>query len=115
MKQLIPSKKLNNNNFFRLSKSNPSRTRQRPNQIVIEKWRKCTRITQKKKKLKDTHEFKEVYFASDKTAKEMEYYKTVKRELVERKNNGEEDIKIKYLRWYRTKNCEDRFQLSKSR
>lgn len=38
-----------------------------------------------------------MFLSSDKTPKEMQYYKEVKKELEERKNNGEENITIKFV------------------
>lgn len=40
---------------------------------------------------------KENFFPSDKTPREIGYYKQVKAEFVESKDNGEENIKLKFI------------------
>lgn len=94
---LVPSTKLNICNVFRLGMPNSSNTRPRPIKLCLTNEEDALKLLKKSQALKETNEFKEVFLTSDKTPREIEFYKSIKSEFLDRKNNGEDDIKIKYV------------------
>lgn len=71
--------------------------KQRPIKIALEDEYQVRNVLKKAKKLRSTRQYKNVSIASDRTPRQLNYYKQVKSELVERQNAGEADCRIKYI------------------
>lgn len=94
---LLPTADIANCNVFRLGKYNPSNNRPRPIKIRLRNEDDTRKILQKSGKLKNSDSFKDIFMTPDRTPRELEYYKKLKNELQHRKDNGEDDIIIKYI------------------
>lgn len=94
IKAVVPSASSKIVKFHRLGKFNPTKNRPRPIKVIMSNEGEVISLCQKSKCLKQLNEYKDIFFASDKTPKQLEYFNKVKNELLERKNNGEENIKI---------------------
>lgn len=69
--------------------------KRRPIKITLSSKEDSLKAVRQKKKLRDLEE--KVFVSLDLTPMQRDYYKKIKGELDERKNNGEEDIFIKYM------------------
>lgn len=79
----------------RLGKFN--RTKKRPLKVTLNNEKDVSFILKNTFKLKNLQQFKGISISSDKTKRQIEYYKSVKRILDQRIQNGE-NVKIKYER-----------------
>jgi len=80
---------------FRLG--NPS-TRTRPLKITFNDAKNVFDILRAQSKVRSSNEFKEIRFSSDRTIKQRELMSKLRLELETRRNNGEQNIIIKYIR-----------------
>nr|CAH7727250.1 unnamed protein product [Callosobruchus chinensis]CAH7764659.1 unnamed protein product [Callosobruchus chinensis] len=76
---------------FRLGTHSGSKKRPTKNSEVVRK------ILKKSSTLRNSSNYKNVVVSQDRTVKQIEYYKTVKQELIDRKNAGETNIRIIYI------------------
>lgn len=83
-------------NMHRLGKFDKDRSSPRPIKITLNSREIALELIRKSPSLKNST-FKQISLSFDKTPKQLEYYKQLKLELEERKNNGETNVKIKYF------------------
>lgn len=81
---------------IRLGKYLPNMGKPRPIKVVFKDEQIVHNIINKSRQLKNS-EFSYVSISPDRTPKQIEYYKTLKNELNERKAKGENNLTIKYI------------------
>nr|CAH7734653.1 unnamed protein product [Callosobruchus chinensis] len=69
----------------------------RPIKAVFENADTVRKILANAKKLKSVAAYKTIVIASDRTKKQIEYYKQVKQELINRQSAGDTNCRIKYI------------------
>nr|CAI5841504.1 unnamed protein product [Callosobruchus analis] len=74
--------------------------RNRPVKIVLRSEDDVRRIINKANNLRTHRDFKNkrIFLSYDRTPRQLEYYKNLKKELEERKQAGESNLKIKYVK-----------------
>ncbi|KAL4104941.1 hypothetical protein QTP88_020217 [Uroleucon formosanum] len=82
-------------NFNRLGKLS---NRTRPLKITFMDTKNIFKILRGQSKLRHFPDFKDLPFSSDKTLKQREHMQTLRKELQSRRENGEIDIIIKYIK-----------------
>lgn len=82
---------------YRIGKFNPSSDRPRLLKVALGDQKSALHILKSSRKLKDCDAFKHLSISSDKTPKQMQYYRMLKLELDRRKAGGEENIGIRYV------------------
>lgn len=95
---LLPDLPFDNFSSFRLGKSNANGNRPRLLKANFQNEDIVRQLLRKSNKLKDSVDYKHIIISSDKTPKQIEHYRVLKRELEERISNGEHNIKIKYIK-----------------
>ncbi|KAG5875585.1 hypothetical protein JTB14_027209 [Gonioctena quinquepunctata] len=80
---------------MRLGKYDANRTIPRPIKVTLENEATVLACTRNTKNLKNDN-FKNVFISFDKTPRQMQYYRDLRQELDEKKNNGENNLTIKY-------------------
>lgn len=85
---------------LRLGKYDNSRTTPRPLKIVLPSESLVHHAIRKAYTLKNLRDPGNVKISSDKTPKQQEYYRQLKDELARRTANGEDNLRIKYIRGY---------------
>lgn len=84
---------------IRLGKFDPSKPeRCRPLKVSLPDSRIIGKILRNNKKLKSTDKFKAVYVGKDRTPFQSNLYRTVRREYLDRREAGETDIVMKYIK-----------------
>lgn len=78
----------------RVGKFMPGKSR--PIKINVGNERQVATVIRNAKSLK-TSRFKQVSLSYDRTPRQLAYFRKVKEELVQRQNNGEDNIRIKYI------------------
>ncbi|XP_050540505.1 uncharacterized protein LOC126905115 [Daktulosphaira vitifoliae] len=81
--------------YFRLG--NPS-SRTRPLKITFNDTKNVFDILRAQSKIRSSNQFKEIRFSSDRTMKQREQMSKLRQELESRRNNGEQNIIIKYIK-----------------
>lgn len=81
---------------LRLGRFTPENTRPRPIKVTLRNENDVHEILVKSKKLRESDNFKYVYINQDRTPREMDYFRKIKEELVERRQKGE-NVKIKHV------------------
>ncbi|CAH1970054.1 unnamed protein product [Acanthoscelides obtectus] len=84
-------------NIRRLGKFDENRTIGRPIKVKLANVEQVSELIKKCPSLRNSSEFKHISISTDKTPRQMNFYKTLKSELEERKNKGETNLKIKYV------------------
>lgn len=84
-------------NIFRLGKYNEQRTTPRPIKVTAANSQQVMEVLRKSGNLKNNENLKHIRLVPDQTPRQMEYYKKIKAELDQRKQAGEENIKIKHI------------------
>ena len=69
----------------------------RPIKVSLESEDHVRMIIKKARELKNMDRFKHISISLDRTPKQIDDYRNVKKIFEERKNNGETDIKIKFI------------------
>lgn len=69
----------------------------RPIKIVLDEEKHVHNLIRKAHVLKNNASYNQIAISFDRTPKQIDYYRNVKKQLDDRKNNGEKDIKIKYI------------------
>lgn len=88
-----------NANIFRLGKFNATSQKPRPIRLRFDNEHMVQDIIRKfVRARKDNNRFKHISISSDRTPKQLEHLKATKMELEERKNAGEQNIKIQFVR-----------------
>ena len=82
---------------FRLGVSDTNRERPRPLKVTLPNEADVLKIIKNAKKLKGLDKFKNISISFDRTPRQISYYQELKSELIERQNNGEMGLKIKYI------------------
>lgn len=80
---------------IRLGKYTPEKTR--PIKVTLESENQVLIVIKKARELRNMDRYKLISFSLDRTPKQIEYYREVRKSLDERKRNGETDIRIKYV------------------
>lgn len=83
---------------IRLGRYSPGKNR--PIKVTLESEDQVHMIIKKARELKNVDRFKHISISVDRTPKQIEDYRNVKKAFDERKNNGETNIKIKYINGY---------------
>lgn len=82
----------------RLGAYDPSKRSPRPLKITLRKEEDVHKMIKKARTIKGIERYKHINISLDRTPKQIELYKKVKTELDSRKNDGEENIRIKYVK-----------------
>lgn len=82
----------------RLGKFNPNNSKPRLLKVELSDEKHVKDLLMKSKCLKNSDEYKHIVLFSDKTPRQLEYYRDLKAKLVERISSGETDIGIKYIK-----------------
>lgn len=83
---------------IRLGKFDANRTKPRPIKITLSTTNNAHDIIHNAHKLKSQRELNSVRVSLDKTPKQQEYYRKLKAELSKRTSDGENNLRIKYIR-----------------
>ncbi|KAJ3650319.1 hypothetical protein Zmor_022014 [Zophobas morio] len=81
----------------RLGRYNKNNARSRPIKICLNSRNDVLDVIKNAKCLKDNPNFSNITLSFDRTKKQIDFYKQVKLELKDRLNNGEKDLKIRYV------------------
>lgn len=98
LRSVAPSLDVSTVNSHRLGRLRPGADRPRPVKIVLRSEDDVRTVIRNANKLRETPRFSRIYVSYDKTARQIELYKDVKRQLDERVAGGEKNIRIKYMR-----------------
>lgn len=82
----------------RLGKYDATKNNPRPIKISLRDEATVHNFIRKAKTLRDRETFKNVNISLDRTPRQIEYYRTVKNELIQRSSEGETNLQIKYVR-----------------
>nr|CAH7747343.1 unnamed protein product [Callosobruchus chinensis] len=74
-----------------------SATKKRPVKLVLENSDQVRNMVVNGKKLKDSNTYRNIIIAPDRTKRQLDYFKSVKQELLQRMNAGETNIRIKFF------------------
>lgn len=74
-----------------------SRNRNRPIKISLRNGQEVSNFLRHAKKLRNSDNYNNVFISSDKTPRQIQFYKQVKEELNDRKRNGETNLKIRHF------------------
>nr|CAI5867118.1 unnamed protein product [Callosobruchus analis] len=85
------------NSIRRIGRYDSSRTTGRPVKVTLTSPEEVHELLRKTPNLKKSDAFRKISIFADKTPRQMEYYKTIKKELEDRISNGETNIRIKKL------------------
>lgn len=90
---------VNENNFklYRTGRLLEGSQRPRPIKIIFNTQEEANRIIRNTKILKQQASFKDIFVTTDKTPLQMKQYKDLKNQLTERTQNGETNLRIKYV------------------
>lgn len=83
---------------LRLGKYDPERMRPRLLRVTLSAETMVRDIIGGAKLLKDNASYNDIRIFHDRTPKQVDYYKSLKAELSRRKDQGEQDLRIKYVR-----------------
>lgn len=83
--------------LFRIGKFDPSNTKMRPLKIIFQDELAMRNVLTNAKMLKENDSFKHLTVSVDRTPMQIEYYKKIRSQLLERKANGENDIRIRHI------------------
>lgn len=75
-----------------------TRNNPRPIKITLCEEDIVHNLIRKAKTLRDSNSFKKINISLDRTPRQLEHYKSLKRELNQRISDGETNLKIKYIR-----------------
>ncbi|XP_031336994.1 uncharacterized protein LOC116166261 [Photinus pyralis] len=88
---------LDNVKLFRLGKFDGGRPRPRPIKVIFPNEATAYSILRKSKELKSSQDFGNIYVSSDKTRRQLDHHRSLRKELSERIEKGETNLKIKYV------------------
>lgn len=88
---------LDNIRVLRLGKFIPTSSRPRPLKITLSDAKYVHEIVKNSKRLRSIDKFKNVTVSFDRTSRQINLYNDLKREMAERVQNGETNLKIKYI------------------
>nr|CAH7735247.1 unnamed protein product [Callosobruchus chinensis] len=74
-----------------------STTKKKPVKLVLENSDQVRNMVINGKKLKDSNTYRNIIIAPDRTKRQLDYFKSVKQELLQRMNAGETNIRIKFF------------------
>ena len=83
--------------IHRLGRFVLSNSRPRPIKIILQTEDDAVNLIRSSKTLKNSVRFKHCFISSDKTSRQINLYKELKLQLTQRMNNGETDLKIRYI------------------
>lgn len=102
LKDIFAQMKLKNSvghfQFHRLGRLVPGNTRPRLIKVMFDNEETVRQLLLNSGALKKSDRFGNIIVTSDKTPRQMEQYRAVKEELNNRKNSGENNLKIKYIK-----------------
>lgn len=98
LKYLSPNFTTDNMKPVRLGKYDATKNNPRPIKISLRDEATVHNFIRKAKTLRDRETFKNVNISLDRTPRQIEYYRTVKNELIQRSSEGETNLQIKYVR-----------------
>lgn len=93
----ISTSQPSNYKLHRLGRFNPSNTRPRPIKLVLGNESEVHEIIRHAKNLKNHGTYNTIRLSYDRTPRELQRFKDLKRELNERVSKGENNLKIKYV------------------
>lgn len=96
LKCIIPDNNIPVLNIKRMGVYNNSKCR--PIKLFLEDEKLVKNYIMKSAALKKNRAFQKIYCSFDRTPRQIEYYKDVRKELVRRQESGESDIRIKYFK-----------------
>nr|CAH7726950.1 unnamed protein product [Callosobruchus chinensis]CAH7736616.1 unnamed protein product [Callosobruchus chinensis] len=85
------------NSIRRIGRYDSNKTSGRLVKVTLASPEAVRELRRKTPSLKKSDAFEKISIFADKTPRQMEYYKEVKKQLEERKGNGETNIGIKYF------------------
>lgn len=88
---------LENIEVHRLGRYSPNAERHRPLRIKLHSEKDVHKIIKNAKRLRENMEHQHIRISLDKTRRQTEYFKTIKKEMDARIAGGNVDLKIKYL------------------
>ncbi|CAG9825640.1 unnamed protein product [Phaedon cochleariae] len=91
---IIPDSNINTTTIMRLGKKFEGKSR--PIRVSLQNKEDVLTLIRNKRRIQSADKFKNVYLRTDQTVKQREYYITLRNELTMRKNNGENNLVIKY-------------------
>lgn len=83
--------------LHRVGRLDPDSTRPRPVKVTLSSEAVVLKLIRNAKKLKSSERFARIFISFDRTPRQLNYYREVKRQLQERIENGETNLKIKYI------------------
>lgn len=98
LQYLSPEVTYDNIKPARLGKYDGTRDNPRPIKITLREEDIVHNLIRKAKTLRDSNSFKKINISLDRTPRQLEHYKSLKRELNQRISDGETNLKIKYIR-----------------
>lgn len=88
-----------NSKIFRLGKFNATSTKPRPLRLCLQNESMVHNLIHKfASAKKNNNNFKHISISFDRTPKQLEHFKALKAELEERRNSGEANLKIQFVR-----------------
>ncbi|KAJ3660015.1 hypothetical protein Zmor_011672 [Zophobas morio] len=97
LKEINPNCDGNSLKILRLGRFNKDNPRARPVKVIFNNEFDATYYLKNSKKIKNNARYKNCFVASDKTPRQLEYYKKLKQQLIERKTKGESNLTIRYF------------------
>lgn len=95
----IMAANISNFSCFRLGKSNEKETsKPRPLKVILRSSLEAFTVLRSQAKLRSSPDWTNIRCASDRTQKQREHITFIRNEFQRRKNNGEDNIKIKYIK-----------------
>lgn len=98
LKSITPNAETSEISMFRLGRYNKTAPNSRPIKVTFRDVSDVHAVIRDARKLRSNEKYKNISISFDKTPRQVESYKVLKRELVERSVNGEKNLKIKYVR-----------------
>nr|CAI5829945.1 unnamed protein product [Callosobruchus analis] len=81
----------------RLGTFNLNREKPRPIKVSLPDESAVLKVIRNCKKLKNSDKYKHISISFDKTPRQIGFYQDLKNQLIVRQNNGESNLKIKYV------------------
>nr|CAH7767401.1 unnamed protein product [Callosobruchus chinensis] len=95
LQYVVPDMALSDVKPFRLGRH--ATAKKRPIKVVLQKSDVVRNILKNSSSLKNSRNHRSIVISQDRTMKQIEYYKALKQELVDRKSAGETNLRIKYI------------------
>lgn len=81
----------------RLGRFDSQNERPRPLRVTLAEEKFVHEFIKQSKKLKNYQSYKNISLAFDKTPRQLDYYRNIKKQLEDRKSKGEDNLRIKYV------------------